>query len=259
MRFIIMLTLLTQTLFGADPIGKMVAVDGIVNAIAENVKRVLDKNSDIFAQETVVVGSNSRAQIQFTDGGLMNLLPDSEFRVNTYKYKKALQKDQFASELLKGGLRTLSGSIAKKNPNEYDIKTPSGTIGLRGTIVDVRLVGDSLYVGVEKGRALVSNAAGSSLIGTGQSHQFVTVPGNFIPPILVLERPEELETSYFASPVDGLSIDQAQAQQTIKTLPPQPSQVNPARGDAPSIGETPDDSGIQYAPTGGGASIQGGC
>ena len=117
MRFILVLILLTQTLFGADPLGKMVAVEGIVNAIAANVKRVLDTNSDIFALETIVVGTNSRAQIQFTDGGLMNLLPDTEFRVNTYKYKKVLQKDHFSSELLKGGLRTLSGSIAKKNPN----------------------------------------------------------------------------------------------------------------------------------------------
>lgn len=270
MRLILILTLLLQqTLFAADVIGKIIALEGSVSALSESGSRILSRNSDIFLKETVIVGEASRAQILFTDGGLMNLIPDTEFRVNTYRYKKMLQKDQSSSELLKGGFRLLSGSIAKKNPNEYDFKTPSATIGLRGTIIEMVLDGPSLFVGVEQGKALVTNEAGSQMIGIGETNQFVLVPGNTVPAVLILKRPQELERSLFVPPEGGLSIDQVQKQQSqpnIQAAPPSQTrggtETRPSGGGeeaAPSISETPDEGSNLFQPTGGGASIQGGC
>ncbi len=287
MRLILFLVLLNQSFFGAEAIAKILAIEGEANAVSENVERALENNSSIFALETIRVGLNSRLQILFTDGGLMNLLPDTEFRVDAYKYKQLIQRDKFSSELLKGGFRLLSGSIAKKNPNEYKIRTPSGTIGLLGTVIEARLVGTNLFVGVQNGRAQVSNEAGSAIIGMGEANQFVTMAGNNATPALTSTRPQALNLNVFVEPQGGLSIDEVQAQQQsakaaavpqpggaptgAQQTGAQPTSGQPAGAESTSteatgaaaetgtIEETPSEGDLNYTPMGGGASIQGGC
>ena len=263
MKIILFILLQSAVLFADDSIGKVLAIEGLVKAMAaESAERVLAKGSDIFVKETIVVGSDGRAQIKFTDGGIMNLIPDTEFRINSYRYKKAFQKDETSSELVKGGFRALSGSIAKKNPSGYEVKTPSATIGLRGTMIEVRLGDAGVFFGVDSGRALVSNEAGSSMIGIGEKAQFALVPGNTIPPELILERPRELDFNIFAPPQGGASLDQIHSQQTSPQGPTRgPAEAPPSAGGptTPSIGETPDDGSTPMMPSGGGAAVGPGC
>lgn len=261
MRLIlIMMILLQQSLMAAEVVGKILASEGSVSAKSVEGERTLSKDSDVLLLETIVVGAASRAQILFSDGALLNLIPNTEFRVNTYRYKVAAQTDQASSELLKGGMRLLSGSIAKKNPNEFDIKTPSATIGLRGTVVEVALDGTRLFVGVEFGRALVSNSAGSKMIGVGEKNQYIVVPGENLPPEFVLKRPDELKLSIFTPPPQGRSIDQVRQSQPSATLAPTNKGAAPAPSTtAPTTGEAPASGGTTTPKTsGGGASIQGG-
>jgi hypothetical protein len=261
------LLLLAQAVFAAEKIGTVLASEGIVKATGGQADRALSKGSDIFEQETIVVGANSRAQIRFTDGGLMNLIPDTEFRVNDYAYKKIFEKDKSSGELVKGGFRALSGSIAKKNPNGYEVKTPSATIGLRGTMIEVRIGSAGVFFGVENGRALVQNAAGSTMIGVGEKASFSLVPGNNIPPELIFERPRELDFSIFSPPKGGVSLEAAQqAAAAPATAAPSrgAEEAPPPRPGAPTvgptIGETPDQEGSgQIQPMGGGAAVGGGC
>lgn len=257
---------LSQFLIAQESIGKAMAVEGSVKALsAENAERMISKGSDIFAQETIVVGSSSRLQIRFTDGGVVNLIPDTEYRIDSYRYKKALQKDQSLTELSKGGLRALSGSIARKNPQGYELKTPSATMGLRGTIVEAMVKGEEVYFGVEKGKALVWNEFGSQMIGVGQKANFAVVPGKNTPPELILERPNELMMGVFAAPQGAMPLESAQTLQEKQAAPPAPETPTPtgvpdaSSGTVPSIGETEDTDGWEFQPSGSGASIQGGC
>jgi len=256
---LILIILLQQNLFAAEVVGKILASEGSVRAKSEAEERTLSKDSDVYLLETIIVGAASRAQILFSDGALMNLIPNTEFRVNTYRYKVAAQADQASSELLKGGLRLLSGSIAKKNPNEFDIKTPSATIGLRGTVVELALDGARLFVGVDFGRALVSNSAGSKMVGVGEKTQYLVVPGENIPPEFVLKRPDELKLGIFVPPPQGRSIDQVRQAQPSATLAPSKAAAPAAGPAAPTTGEAPAQGGTTAPKTsGGGASIQGG-
>lgn len=269
MRLFFLFTLFTQfTLFGADSIGKITAAEGVVRALSGKIERTLSQGADIFVKETISVASGGKAQIQFTDGGLINLISDTEYRVNTYKFKKIFQRDQSSSELLKGGFRALSGTIAHKNPAKFEVKTPSATIGLRGTIIEVNLgASGQTFVGVSNGQAVVANAAGSWKIGGGAKTDFVRVPSKTVAAVLLLERPYELEISRFAPPAGGISIDEAQ-QQRQALLPSSggrrsksasspgsdESEVDPSDQEAPGGGED-----IDFGGSGGGASIQGGC
>ncbi len=268
MRIFFALMIFSLSLFAAESIGKAVSVEGRVVAMSGNVERILSEGSDVFLKEVISVALNARAQIQFTDGGIINLIPDTRFRVNSYKHKKIFQKDRFSSELLKGGFRTLSGEIARKNPNEYEVKTPAATIGLRGTIVEAVIQPNGLFVGVEHGRALVKNAVDSVMIGVGESSQFAFVESQNTAPEIRTQRPIELERAIFNPPVGGLPLDQIQQQRElaapVETAPTEavPTEeatpAQPPTEEGPSIIETPDED-FQLIPGGGGASIQGGC
>lgn len=263
----VFLYLFSIPFFGIDPIGTVTAIEGNVTALKETSERVLEEGSKIFVLDTIITKEESRAQILFTDGAILNLIPATEFRVNTYKYKKILQKDQSQSQLLKGGLRLLSGAIAQKNPNEYEIQTPTATIGLRGTIINAVLYEDRLFVGVDQGRAIVTNSAGSVIIGVGERENFAFVPRFDLAPEVTITRPTELEMPIFRPPSNSLSIERESL-----TPPPARSPTPSAKESAPTAG-TPaktSDTSIQTSSeskeesagqkkTGGGATIQSGC
>ncbi len=198
--------------FGDDSIGKVIVVEGEASATnSVQGTRVLQRGSSIYVADTIVVGSDSKAQIKFSDGGLLNLIPDTEFRVNEYRYKKLFKKDRFSSELVQGGFRSMSGSIAKKNPDEYEIKTPTSTIGIRGTVIEARIVEGVVYVGCESGQAFVKNEAGSALIGRDAPTQYVAVPSRAATPQPTAQRPSTLQPSLFVEPKGGVNIAREQA------------------------------------------------
>ena len=96
-------------------------------------KRELQKGSPIEVGDTVL-SETARLQLRFTDGGFVSLAPHSEFRVNAYSYSgKSDGTERIAMELIKGGLRTVSGLIGKVIQSAYELKTNVATIGIRGT------------------------------------------------------------------------------------------------------------------------------
>ena len=261
-KLIAIMILLQQAIFAADPIGRVLATDGTVKATGgENPDRSLSKGSDIFVEETIIVGLDSRAQIRFIDGTLLNLIPETEYRVDSYRYKSAFLKDQASSQLVKGGFRLLSGSIAKKNPGGFEVNTPVATIGLRGTMVEANITSVCIFCGVDAGTATVANRAGSETIGVGERAQFTCTRDPDTLPEILMDRPPALSPKVFVSPEGGLSLDTVQARQTAPhetSSPRTPSTRQSPVSPPPSTEET-EGSGTFQAPSTGGASVQAGC
>lgn len=113
---------------------------GSVTAIDPDQKsRNLTRRSHIYNKETVVAGKNSSAQIRFADGSLIAIQADSRFKIDDYQYKQPGKENKNSLTLIKGGFRNVSGAIGKENPDAVDFKTPTATIGLRGTDFDTYL------------------------------------------------------------------------------------------------------------------------
>lgn len=202
--FLSILCLAQTVCFAAVEIGAVVAVQGTVKAEREGFEEeLLERGAPIFLHDLIKVATYSRAQLKLNDGTLLNLIPETLYRVNTYVHKNSQDQDQFGAELLKGGLRGITGSIAKVNPNGMSIKTPTATMGLRGTIFEVMLDGDSAFFGCESGKISVSNKAGFILLGPSAPKQFAVVrPGNQ-PPQPLLKRPDALNLNKYIPPKGG--------------------------------------------------------
>ena len=142
-----------------------------VNAIGPNGQsRPLAKGAEIAPGETIDTGTG-RAQLRFTDGGLVSLAPQTQFRLETYGYDKDdAKKNSIVMNLLKGGLRSITGLIGKTNREGYKLQTATATVGIRGTEFSITGFPDgSILFNVTDGAIDVTNQSGSSTVAGGQS------------------------------------------------------------------------------------------
>jgi hypothetical protein len=185
-------------------IGAVVAVQGTVKAQREGEEEeLLGRGAPIFLHDLINVAEDSRAQLKLTDGSLLNLIPETLYRIDTYVFKRSKEEDQFGAELMKGGLRGITGSIAKVNPAGVSIKTPTATMGLRGTIFEVMIQDNRTYFGCESGEISVSNKAGLVFLGPYVERQFGVVLSDKQQPQTLAKRPDALNLNKFIPPRGG--------------------------------------------------------
>ncbi len=145
-------------------VGSVTAVDTV------GVQRPLTRGAEIGNGDTIRTGEGGRAQVRFSDGAMVSLQPQTEFRIDNYQYsgKDDGQEKGFFS-LLKGGLRTITGLIGRSNRDNYRVTTTVATIGIRGTEWVGSLNGEDLDVATGEGSVIVCNDQGCVILGSGES------------------------------------------------------------------------------------------
>ena len=119
---------------------------GDVKALAADGRsRPLARGAEIANGEMIDTGSG-RAQVRFTDGAQVSLAPQTQFRIDDYRFTgKADGSEKGFFSLLKGGLRTITGLVGRSNRENYRVTTTVATISIRGTEFSV-IYGNSINV-----------------------------------------------------------------------------------------------------------------
>lgn len=88
--------------------------------------RILGKDTEIFQGDNIQTTERSFVIIEFTDGAKVTVRPDSNFTIDHYDS----QSDNKSAQLVlhEGGVNASTGDIAKGNPENFQIKTPSATV-----------------------------------------------------------------------------------------------------------------------------------
>lgn len=137
-------------------IGRVTAVD------ADGTRRALRKGATINVGESVVT-QRGRVHLRFSDGGYISLKPNTEFRVDEYRFEeKEVSTSRSFFNLVRGGLRAITGLIGKSDRKSYRMRTPAATIGIRGTIFEADL-GNSITVRVVEGAIELFDDTGASI------------------------------------------------------------------------------------------------
>src|SRR5690625_145651 len=148
-------------------------VSGLVTAAGSQAgTRELAKNDDVFSGDTIETAKNGRIQMRFTDGGLVSLMPGTTFSVDEYLYEGREDADDgsLVFGMLRGGLRTVTGSIGKVKHDQYELKTPVATLGIRGTeYVAVLNPPNTLRVHVGRGKVVITNERGELEVPEGRN------------------------------------------------------------------------------------------
>lgn len=204
-KWLIILTLQLGELLAADAIGKVIAVEGSVKAEGDQ-NRALSRGASIFVSDLITVADAAKIQIKFSDGGLINLISSTQYRVNSYEFKK--DQGNYAAELLAGGFRAVSGKIGKSSPENYKVKTPIATMGLRGTDFMCNIVEDQTYFGCNSGEISLASEV-EIIVLVADQFTSADPSGGFSD--ITNERPELLSLEFFESPDGGESFEETDA------------------------------------------------
>ena len=180
--------------------------------------KVLALRSEVEQGDTLVSEKNTYALIKFIDNSEITLRPDSSFKIESFAYDEGKpQGDSATFSLVKGGLRSVTGLMGKRNKEKFSLKTPTATIGIRGTtfiahyvpppppdgaaprnggVQDLLNLGKAadgtvslppgLHLSVSEGAIIVTNNGGA--LGF-QAGQFGYVPHANQPPVVVTANP----------------------------------------------------------------------
>ena len=132
----------------ADAAGNALGVNPAADAALNGATRTLVVGADIFIGDLVETGPKGQVQILFADSTELVIGPSSSLRIEDYLIRNDGSAGKLVVDMLSGAFRFATGDSAK---NRYQINTPTGTIGVRGTNFDVIVNGDSrilLYHGI---------------------------------------------------------------------------------------------------------------
>lgn len=181
---LVLLMCLTRTVFAAG-VANVTHLTGVLTARhADGSVKLLAVNSSVEPGDTLVTERDTHARVKFADGSEIVLRPGSQLNVEKFSFDEARpESDSLVLNMLKGGMRAVSGLIGKRNKGAVAYTTPTATIGIRGTHFgalychsDCDDIGgpggapprDGLHLDVAQGAIEVTTKAGSTVLNAGE-------------------------------------------------------------------------------------------
>lgn len=165
--------------------GQITQIAGAVLARgADGQSRILALDSSVREGDLLVTTENAFARVKWGDGGEIVLHANTQLKINAYNYEEsAPARDNVLLSLFKGGLRAVTGLLTRRNSQAYLMRTPTSTIGIRGTHFGALYCNDDcanvpapaggppangLHLDVADGRIIVATRAGVMEFAVGQ-------------------------------------------------------------------------------------------
>lgn len=132
----------------AEDIGKSLAVIDQATASGEVGDRTLVVGEGVYLGDVVATDGQGEAQLLFNDGTRMVVGPNSQLMLDEFVFRGSAAENKFAVRALGGAFRFITGD----GPSEaYEIHTPSGTMGIRGTSFDFSVTAQETKVLLYRG------------------------------------------------------------------------------------------------------------
>ena len=138
-RLAFVVLLLALPVAALAQVGRVVGIQG--TAVLERpgqASRILGTNDTFEQKDVISVAQNSNSVLEFRDRTRVTLRPNTVFRVDSFADADTAPKSMVLG-LVKGGLRAVSGDIAKQGPTAMRIQTNTAILGVRGTEFDARI------------------------------------------------------------------------------------------------------------------------
>lgn len=190
---------LTAGAAGAAPIGQVTHLSGTLSAKRDDGSaKLLSVKSEVHEGDLLTTEAETYARIKFVDAAEVVLRPGTQLKISAYSFAEGKpQTDNVLLNMLKGGLRAVTGLIGKRNREAVNYSTVTATIGIRGThfgalscnndcggipTVTGKPPENGLHLDVADGAIVVRNEGGQQQFAAGQ---FGYVRDAATPPIVV--------------------------------------------------------------------------
>ena len=175
---------LSGVVHAAGPVGQVTHLSGTLTAKrADGSTKLFSVKSEVQEGDTLSTEQDTYARVKFADGGEVVLRPGSQLKVAAYAFDEAKpESDNIVLNMLKGGLRAVTGLVGKRNRDAVSFATTTATIGIRGTnfgalicqndcggipTVTGKPPENGLHLDVAAGAIVVRNAAGQQVFNAG--------------------------------------------------------------------------------------------
>ncbi len=183
------LLLVAGTLSGAaraaNTVGQVTHLSGtLIAKRADGTTKLFSVKSEVQEGDTLATEQDTYARIKFSDGGEVVMRPGSQLKIAAYSFNQAKpEADNVLMDMLKGGLRAVTGLVGKRNHDAVKFNTATATIGIRGThfgalicqndcgsipTITGKPPENGLHLDVADGAIVVKNAAGQQVFSAGQ-------------------------------------------------------------------------------------------
>jgi hypothetical protein len=166
--------------------GTVVRLTGAMTASrADGGMRPLALQSEVAGGEVLVTDKETYAMVKFIDDSEIVLKPVTTLAIDHFVFDRGQPSaDSAALRLIKGGMRTVTGLLGRRNKEKFTLHTPSATIGIRGTTFFLEYLTGSadgeaaspldpgLHVYVGEGGLSLVNQAGQFQYDAGQFGYF---------------------------------------------------------------------------------------
>jgi len=126
----ILLLSISQTNFAA--VGKVTEQTGPTEIVRDKKSMPSTINTGIEMNDTVVT-AKAKAKLTFTDNTTVNITEQSKLVIDDFVYDPKKGTGKLAMKVVLGTARYTSGQIAKTNPQQVAVNTPTATVAVRGT------------------------------------------------------------------------------------------------------------------------------
>jgi len=112
----------------------IVAIGSVQVIDSTGQSRRAERGGALAPGDRVITGADGLAQIRFSDGAMLSVRASSDLRIEAHSFRG--EADTLATtvlQLLRGGLRAITGAVARVNRSGYKVVTATATIGVRGT------------------------------------------------------------------------------------------------------------------------------
>ena len=204
-------------------------------------ERVLKVGVDVQANERVTTRADDRAHLVFLDSTSLSVGPNSVLVIDKFVFDADRKTGEMAITATRGVFRFVGGAISKTS--EVQIKTPSSTIGIRGSIATFSVSdAGATTANFLHGKSMTVTAQGKTQTATRIGSQISTLPGRGPAPPGILPRGALMNDNSF------------EQQPTVKQATPAQQQlVNQPMVNQPMINQTiiqPGEGAGQIAPSG---------
>lgn len=187
--FVLALMVVSMPLQAAIEAGKILYSRGVVSIVdGQDSARGGNTGAIIHEGDRVVTGRGALAQIRLSDDTLIALRGNSDYRIDKQNYDEQAGLYEQAGQLFTGWMRSITGAIGKKYPNNVTQRTSVATIGIRGTVYQViHIPPEGLpgyageepgtYVFVEEGAVEVTGESGKRWLQPGEIVFMATAGG----------------------------------------------------------------------------------
>lgn len=120
----------------ASPIGEITEAKGTVTVLHQDgTKETAQKGTPLFEGDVIETSADGAANITFADESSFAVSNNARMAIDEFEFDAKTNEGENNFSMLRGIFVYTSGLVGREDPDDVHIKTPVGSIGIRGTII----------------------------------------------------------------------------------------------------------------------------